>query len=195
MLSLVLRRVHMYAGLFLAPWILMYTASTFVMNHRSLFRGHEPAPPKWEVERESVYPGEFPADAKPPQMALQLLATLDMDGAHQANLRDGKLTVNRLDPINPRRVSYTPADKKVVVEKQVFETPVFLERMHRRRGYQHNYVLEDLWAISVDVTIAGIIAWALSGLWLWWEMKVTRKLGALALLAGVALFALFLAVL
>ena len=130
-----------------------------------------------------------------PQMALQLLATLDLDGAHQTNLRDGKLTVNRLDPINPRRITFTPADKKVLVEKQTFETPVFLERMHRRRGYQHDYVLEDLWAISVDVTIVGIVVWALSGLWLWWEMKVTRKLGALALLGGLALFALFLAVL
>lgn len=195
MLSLVLRRIHMYAGLFLAPWILMYTASTFVMNHRPLFRGHEPAPPNWTLEREMTYSGEFAAGAKPREMALQLLATLDLDGAHQASFRDGKLTVNRLDPVNPRRITFATADRKVVVEKQVFETPVFLERMHRRRGYQREYLLESLWAISVDLTIAGIIVWALSGLWLWWEMKVTRKLGTLALLAGIALFVLFLAVL
>jgi len=37
-----------------------------------------------------------------------------------------------------------------------------------------------------------MIFWALSGLWMWWEMKVTRGLGAAALLAGAGLFALFL---
>ena len=43
--------------------------------------------------------------------------------------------------------------------------------------------------------VAGVIFWALSGLWMWWELKVTRRLGALALAGGVALFAFFLAVL
>jgi hypothetical protein len=28
------RRVHMYLGLFLAPWMFMYAVSTLVMNHR-----------------------------------------------------------------------------------------------------------------------------------------------------------------
>jgi len=38
-------------------------------------------------------------------------------------------------------------------------------------------------------------SWALSGLWMWWEMKVTRALGALAFLGGVGLFAVYLIVL
>ena len=77
----------------------------------------------------------------------------------------------------------------------VFSGAGFLERMHRRRGYQHNYVLEDLWAASVDLTIAALIFLSLSGLWMAWELRVTRKLGALALGAGLALFGLLLAVL
>jgi len=67
--------------------------------------------------------------------------------------------------------------------------------MHRRRGFQTPYALDDTWAFTVDVFIAGVIFWALSGLWMWWELKVTRKLGAIALSGGVALFALFLTVL
>jgi hypothetical protein len=37
--------------------------------------------------------------------------------------------------------------------------------------------------------------WAISGLWMWWEMKVTRALGALALLGGISLYALYLVML
>ena len=196
-MSLLLRRIHLYLALFLAPWILMYTVSTFVMNHRTLFHGPAPVPPpKYALERELTYSGEMPAGATPQQIALQLLASIDMDGAHAVARPSTaeKVIINRLDPVSPRRITYTAADKKVVIEKMVFSGPGFLERMHRRRGFQHNYVLEDLWAASVDLTIAGLFLLALSGLWMWWELKVTRRLGALALGAGVGLFGLFLAV-
>lgn len=196
-MSLLLRRIHLYLALFLSPWILMYTASTFVMNHRTLFHGPPPnPPPAFELEKEMVYPGEMPEGATPQQVALQLLATLDMDGAHSVpRSPEGKVIVNRQDPISPRRITYTSADKRVVVEKMVFSGSGFLERMHRRRGFQHNYALEDLWAGSVDLTILGLFTLACSGLWMWWELRVTRKWGALALGAGCGLFGLFLSVL
>ena len=38
----------MYLALFLTPWVLMYTFSTFVMNHRDWFRGRPTPPPQWE---------------------------------------------------------------------------------------------------------------------------------------------------
>ena len=197
-MSLLLRRTHLYLALFLIPWVLMYTASTFVMNHRFLFHERPPEPPpKFTAEREIIYSGEMPAGATPQQIALQLLTTLDLDGAHSLArpINPEKLIINRQHPVNPRRVTYTPADKKVVVETLDFAAPNFLERMHRRRGFQHDYVLEDLWAASVDLTIAALVILSLSGLWMWWELRVTHRLGALALIAGIALFATFLAVL
>jgi hypothetical protein len=44
----------------------------------------------------------------------------------------------------------------------------------------------------VDLFIAAAVLWALSGLWMWWELKATRGLGLLSLAAGAALFAFFL---
>ena len=73
------------------------------------------------------------------------------------------------------------------------QMPAFLERMHRRRGFQHAYALEDTWAVSVDLVIATMVFWAGSGVWMWWEMKKTRALGFAFGLAGFVLFALFLA--
>jgi len=197
MFSKVLRRTHMYLALFLAPWVLIYTLSTFVMNHREWFRGHNAPPPAFEKEREFTYDGSFPDDARPRDIGLQLLQSLQMDGAFQANRRprDGAIVVNRMDPIRPIRLTVDPTTKNVVIERQIFDGTAFLERMHRRRGFQHDFLLDDLWAFSVDLFILTIIFWAASGLWLWWEMKLTRKLGALFLAGGLALFAFFLAVL
>jgi hypothetical protein len=197
-MSRLLRRTHLYLALFLAPWLLMYAASTFVMNHRALFHNEEPPPPpQYEVERQLTYPGDLPDGATPAQIALQLLATLDLDGAHSfaRSSTSEKVVVTRLHATAPRRITYTAADRRVVVEKMTFSNVRFLEQMHRRRGYQHNYLLDDLWAISVDLTIAALILLALSGIWMWWELRVTRRYGAVALSAGILLFALFLTVL
>ena len=64
-------------------------------------------------------------------------------------------------------------------------------RFHRRRGYTTGYGLDTVWAVSVDLFIAAMVLWVLSGFWMWWEMKATRVLGAVAAVAGAALFAFY----
>jgi hypothetical protein len=194
MFSKVIRRVHMYLALFLSPWMLMYALSTVVMNHRGFFiekYGRGPVP--FHTERELTYNGAFPENAAPRDISRQILASLDLDGAHGVNRRpDGAIVINRNDLVSPRRITYTPGDNKLVVERMEPRANAFLERFHRRRGYATGYGLDTVWAGSVDLVIAAMVFWVLSGLWMWWEMKVTRKLGALAVLGGIALFAFYL---
>ena len=179
----------MYLALFLSPWMLMYALSTIVMNHGNLFR----SPPRVEKEREMSYKSTLPPDARPTQMAHQILGDLGMDGMHGFNRRpDGRLTIVRQDPLIPRRITFTPADGKLVVERQKFRMVEFLNRMHRRRGYQHPYGLDKTWAASVDLVVISMVFWVASGLWMWWELRVTRRLGALAVATGVILFAIYL---
>jgi hypothetical protein len=117
---------------------------------------------------------------------------VDLDGAHGVTRRkDGAIVVTRNDLLAPRRLTYTPATHALIVEKLPFRTNVWLERFHRRRGYATGYSLDTAWAITVDLAIAGMIFWVASGLWMWWEMKVTRPYGALAIAAGAALFVMF----
>jgi len=90
-------------------------------------------------------------------------------------------------------VTFDAAAGKVVIQREEFRAPTFLERMHRRRGYNHPYALEDTWGFSVDVAVVIMVFWSLSGLWLGWEIKSVRVWGMLALVAGLGLFAVFAA--
>ncbi len=191
MFSKIIRRTHMYLALFLGPWMLMYALSTMVMNHRHLFR----SPAQFEKEREQAYAASFPADAKPRQRGEQILRDQHLEGAFgvQGPAPDGRLTVNRQSLVEPRRVVYAPAGGRLTVERLAFRTPAFLERFHRRRGYQQPYVVDKTWAVTVDLVIVAMVFWVLSGLWMWWEMRVTRLRGAVFALLGVALFAFFVA--
>jgi hypothetical protein len=194
MLSTLVRRTHMYLGLFLFPWVLMYSVSTLVMNHRAWFvakYGDGPVP--FEQERELIYDGTFPESADLKTISRQILASVDLDGAHTVTQRkDGVIVINRADLVAPRRLTYSPANRTLVIERLQHRTNALLERFHRRRGYTSAYTTDTVWAVSVDIAIAGIVFWVLSGLWMWWEMKVTRAYGAIAFLGGVGVFGIYL---
>jgi hypothetical protein len=197
MLSKLIRRTHMYLALFLFPWMLMYALSTVAMNHRAFFTeryGSGPLP--FEKEREMAYAGSLPENAELGTIARQLLTSLDLDGAHAVTRRkDGAIVITRNDLLAPRRITYTPANRTLLIEKQRSRASAFLERFHRRRGYATGYALDSAWAVTVDLVIAAMVGWAFSGLWMWWEMKATRRFGLLATLGGVGIFAFYLATL
>ncbi len=184
----------MYLGLALFPWMLMYALSTLVMNHRAIFiarYGSVPIP--YVTEREMKYDGLFPESADLKPIAAQILSSVGLDGSYGVSRRkDGVIVINRNDLVSPRRITFTPATQRLVIERMSFRTNALLERFHRRRGYATGYRLDTIWAITVDLVIVGMMFWALSGLWMWWEMKVTRALGTVTLLVGAGLFALFL---
>ncbi len=184
----------MYLALFLFPWLLMYALSTAVMNHRALFvDASGSGAPQFEAERELTYDGEVADSADLRAISEQILTSLDLDGAHGVSRRkDGAIVITRNDLLTPRRLTYTPTDRRLLIERMPHRTNAMLERFHRRRGYATGYALDTVWAVSVDLFIAAMLFWVLSGLWMWWEMKVTRPLGAAALAGGGALFVLFL---
>ncbi len=195
MFSKLNRRTHMYAALFLTPWVLMYALSTIVMNHREQFKEHYGgALVKWEKEKEQPYAGKFTPDSNPRFMGEQIMRDLQFDGNFNVNMSKNrqKLTIVRTHPVTPRRITYSLTEGNLLVEKQELRTQPFLESLHRRRGFQSMFLLDNLWGAVVDAVIVAMVIWALSGLWMWWELKLTRLTGAVFLSSGLVLFTVFL---
>lgn len=193
--SKLIRRIHLFLALFLTPWILMYALSTIAMHHRALFTGaHQRIDPGYETIREETYALSTVNDENREMVAEQILHDLNMEGAFTArgNLDPGPLTILRHRPIRSYRITYDAPSDTLRVERQQFGVTYFLEMLHRRRGYQQPFWTNDLWAFLVDGVIVSILVWAVTGLWMWWEMARARKLGALCLSAGAAFFLLFL---
>lgn len=187
------RRIHMYLGLFLAPWMLMYAASTVVMNHRELVQSlYATKAPAMIPERELEYSRSFATNAPREEIARDILADLGLEGTHRVSGGNGKpLVIDRQHAFAPRRITWDAGAHKLVLQRQEFRSSTFLERMHRRRGYQQPYGLEDTWAFSVDLAVTAMILWCLTGIWLWWELRPTRVLGGIFAGVGIATFLLF----
>jgi len=126
-----------------------------------------------------------------------MLRDLGLEGRHNVqNAKDGApIVINRQHALSNRRIKFDPATRRITVEREEFRSLNFLERLHRRRGFQDPYLVEDTWAFSADLTVLTLVFWGLSGIWLGWGIRQTRVWGGLCLVSGMAMFALFLALL
>lgn len=194
-ISIIIRRTHMYLGLFLSPWLLVYVISTIGINHRDfILQFYEERFSPFDVVQEEKYEKVLSDTEEPRDIAVQILKDLNLEGAH--NVRGGRngnpLIITRNDPLVLTRVTYDPTQQLIEVAKQRFRTQSFVDRLHFRLGYRHNYLPDDIWGLLVDINIIAMMFWCLSGLWLWWELKSTRKWGLISTVSGVIVFALFL---
>lgn len=193
--SKLIRRTHMYLALFLTPWMLIYALSGLVLNHgqavRSLY-GDKFAP--FEKVEERPYAAAFSADAEPRMIGAQILEHLGLPGTFnvQGGASAPRLIINRNAGFSQHRITYFRAENKLLVEKQSFTAPVFFNRAHFRHGYEQPFLSAKLWGLTVDLAIAGMVFWVLSGFVMWWEIKPARLTGGVFALIGFGLFGLML---
>jgi hypothetical protein len=193
-ISRLVRRIHMFTGLFLAPWMVMYALSTLVMTHQEYVNSfYASKSPVMVKERELDYSRSFPTNLTRDEIAQQVLNDLSMEGSYSVSGgRNGNpLVIQRQHAMAQRRLTFEASQGKITIEREEFRTPTILERLHRRRGYNQPYALEDTWGFTVDVAVVTMAFWCLSGIWLAWELKTTRVWGALSFVVGLGLFVAF----
>lgn len=195
-ISRLVRRIHMFTGLFLAPWMVMYALSTLVMtHHESVNSFYGSKSPVMVKERELDYSRSFPTNVTRDMIAQTVLTDLGLDGAHSVSggSNGRPFVIQRQHALSQQRLTFDASKGKITIEREEFRTPTVLERLHRRRGYKQPYALEDTWGFTVDVAVVTMVFWSLSGIWLAWELKSTRIWGALSFVVGLGLFFVFAA--
>lgn len=189
--NLIFRRVHLYLGMLLIPWVLIYALSTFTFNHRDWFRGQFNQPDSWV----QLWKKEFKADVPRQQPKLKEWArgVLDENGIKGGfNVRQNpqSVLINFIQFRNPIRVTYRKNSGQLLAEQKRTTLAEMMVRMHVRHGYGRDGVLYDSWAFVVDLVCFAIIAWVATGLYMWWKIPSTRKAGWMAILSGLATFLL-----
>ena len=97
----------------------------------------------------------------------------------------GQLWTGVYNPITTT-VSGTPG-----AEQSDLSVRGFLLRLHLSRGYPGGVNTRWVWATGVDAIAVVLCFWGVSGLFMWWQLKATRKLGLIVLvLSAIAATAL-----
>ncbi len=188
----ILRWLHLYTGLFLIPWMLVYGASAFCLNHNQWFiKKLNIKPISWEVEREVDFTPDDKFPHEPVQQAQAIVKMLDLDGAHRilGKPTRNQMIINRICASGNYRITWRKPRSLIVVEKQKsFSYYRLMHFLHFRGGYGQPYFAHITWAVIVDVVAVSMWLWVISGVYLWWRRTRKLVLGVVCLAAGVLSF-------
>ena len=188
------RRTHLYLGLFLLPWLLMYGASSAIVIHQSWFKLDQRPPREVLFERGYTSPVDLKGANNSPELraaAQQILKDIDMEGAFWADKPNSDtLHIDRFSFRGSTSLIYSAKKQTIKAEHQRMRVPHVIQRLHFRGGYHQPYFGDRAWGILVDIACVGILIWVISGLIMWWQLPRLRTWGALALVGGIVSFAL-----
>ena len=188
------RRTHLYLGLFLMPWLLMYGVSSFIVIHQPWFRADK------ALERETLFekpyngPANIQGGNNEPAMraaAQQILKDCNLEGAFWVDKPNpDTLHIERFTFRDSISLTYSMKDQKLKAQRQRMRAPQVAMRMHFRGGYFQPTFGNKFWGLLVDIACVGIIIWIASGLIMWWRLRRLRAWGALAVAGGILSFLL-----
>jgi len=187
-----MRAIHLYTGLFLGPWMLVYALSGFLLNHGPWVRELlSVTPPQWKLVRSTTIPPETRPEGTPREQAQTLLQYLDLDGPHHlaGQPTDDLVTIIRQSGGGNYRVLWHPAAGTATVQRQDPPSAVrFVHALHFRHGYAQPYFATLTWGLIVDAVVASMVFWVVSGIYLWARRPQPRRWGWLTLIGGGGLF-------
>lgn len=185
--DLINRRAHLYLGLFLMPWLLMYGISSFFIIHQSWFRpAREPA---WEPLFQRAYDRPVSDTGDLRATAQEILKDCNLEGAFWASKPNADtLQVDRFSFWGSTRLTYSTKAHTLKAERQRQSPSQAVVRMHFRGGFRQTGFWDRFWGLLVDLACVGIILWIASGLIMWWRLPRLRMWGAAAATCGAVLF-------
>lgn len=183
------RDLHLYVGLFLSPFLLLFAISTLALNHRT-----DPRPVLSEMPV-----GEQAVTLDPAmginslEQAKSLLRQVNVSGEIDVirhNAKAGRLTIPVAKPGEFTTIDVDLQTKRATVTRRVEGMLAGLVYLHMRPG-QHlamlrgNWPFMAAWSHLADAAVYGTIFLTASGLYLWWFFKAERRIGWVLLVAGI----------
>ena len=190
------RRVHLYLGLALLPWFLMYGVSSVPFTHNDFFARRDAAKglPLWTLKATHTVDAAIPADPAE-------LRAFGTGLLQQAGMTADTFGVYRQSPTQVNvyvysfwastQLKYFADEKRLTVEDRRFRWDQFLTGMHARGGFDQDSLLVRSWSVVVDLVCLAIVVWIASGLYMWWGLPGSRRLGWVAIVGGALAFLIF----
>jgi hypothetical protein len=185
---LIVRRAHLYLGLFLLPWFLMFGVSSLWLNHPA-WRPAETA--LWKTVSERDYVIDVPATGDLRPSAAKMLSDLGYDtqtGFGVFRNAQRRVMVNIPNFRHPIRLTYFIDRQHVVVEERAFAWVATLTSMHTHDGYYLRAPGQTMWGVTIDLFCVALVFWIASGLYMWWALPGSRNWGWVTLVASVVSF-------
>lgn len=190
------RRLHLYLALSLLPWFFMYALSSMAFSHPGFFDRFVHGDKKWQPRFSKIYDGGISAGADERdrnEFARRIVKDHGLDCSYDVSpVRDGRIDVWCFTFFSRTHLTYDLASSVLSAEDKRAGADDFLTGMHARGGFQRDGLLDDFWAVVVDLFCAGLMIWVATGIYMWWKLPKLRLYGAISLIAGCSTFMVFM---
>lgn len=168
----IVRKIHLYSGLSLLLFVLLYFVSGLVMTHETLFPRQQPSSTVVE------YPLEYQGTWTAQELGAFLATRFDLHGRMQdaRELKDGGWSFVYASAGQENKLRISPGHDKVTITHTPQNTVGVLHRLHRLHRYGGPWFY-SLWAFVYDLTSLSMILFAVTGIYLWYKLTARRLLG------------------
>lgn len=189
-----IRELHLYFGLFISPFILLYAISTILFNHTWKSRSAE-SEAKAQMERVSI---EMPEGMEGLELAKYIMRKVNVSGEiefFRHNLQQKQFVIPVMKPGQRITISVDLENKTAEIERRRTGFWSALLYLHKSpgphlAGFRGNWFYTRLWKWMADATVYLILLVSITGIYMWWVLKVERKVGLVLVGAGCLTFIL-----
>jgi hypothetical protein len=188
---LLLRKLHLYLGLFISPYLLVFALSTIAINHNWKLKDDEN-----ERAQRFVRQINFPSGAGNLEQAKDILRQLGMSGeiGYINHLpREGRLAFPVMKPGMEIQVDFDLRTNATTIEQHGTNFWKKLVYLHKSPGPHNanirgNWIYTRWWRVLVDSVVYVLLFLTAGGIYLWAVIKAERKPGLICLGLGMACF-------
>jgi hypothetical protein len=175
----VIRKIHLYCGLIIVIFLMMYFVSGFMMVHRPWFVSPSPPPTIQTAVLHSTGAQTNEQIAADVQKQLGLPGRIQFPQKQPDNLV--RFWVNH--PGTMTRVDVSPKEHRIDLTTQRVGLVGTLIMLHKVSGYDAE-PLFDAYALFCDLAGTSMILFPITGVYLWWKTARNHLWGILCLLAS-----------
>ncbi|HRJ21996.1 MAG TPA: hypothetical protein PLF84_23335, partial [Bryobacteraceae bacterium] len=154
------RRAHLYLGLGLLPWFLVYGVSSIPFAHSQYFEELDKAKglPLWKLREERKYRIAVPAEGDLRPVGARIMKDLGLEGSF-GTYRQGERQVNVYIHtfLKSTQVKYFVEEGRVTVEERRFRWDHFLTGMHARGGFEQDGWLTKAGGVAEVASVGGFV--------------------------------------
>jgi hypothetical protein len=190
------RDLHLYVGLFISPFLLVFAVSVLFLNHAKVNSN------EW-TSVETVPSVQIPPGIETAQgpagiaAAKAVLAQVHLDG-EIGFTRFSRSSRHFIFPVSKpgleANVDLDVAAGTATVKRRrtgLMEAMAYLHKMPgpHNVNIRGNWIETRAWGVFADLTIYLTLFITISGLYIWWALRTERRIGLAMLAAGVLTFA------
>lgn len=186
-----IRTLHLYFGLFISPFVLIFSISALVFNHESDLNRIFPVQPLPDIRTKL---DKIPYDTTDLLIAKAIIQKLNIHGEIDfisKNEEHISFPVN--NPGLKTKIKVNIHTDSVLITRQQEGSLRAMSYLHLMPG-QHNVNLRGnsvflkIWRLLADAVVYILLFLTVSGVFLWYFLKVERKLGLYAITLGIFFF-------